>query len=70
MKTSEKIKKLSKEGLSIQEISLNTNTSIQNVYKHLQAIKKNNESRKVHLSDKTIDKIADIIFNKIKDYIK
>ncbi len=75
MKTKSLISELIKKDYSINEISKKTGTSIQNVYKHLKEIKKEEtieEIRKktVYLTNTDIERLSETISIKIISYLK
>ena len=67
MKTKKKVIELQNQGLTPKEISNLTNTSIQNVYKHIREFEqKKIQSTTVNLSEDSLNKLAKLIFNKLK----
>lgn len=67
MKTKKKVIELQNQGLTPKEISNLTNTSIQNVYKHIREFEqKKTQSTTVNLSEDSLNKLAELIFNKLK----
>lgn len=66
MKTKEKVIELQNQGLTPKEISNLTNTSIQNVYKHIREFEQKKQSTSVNLSEDSLNKLAELIFNKLK----
>lgn len=67
MKTKKKVIELQSQGLTAKEISKLTNTSIQNVYKHIREFEqKKTQSTTFNLSEESLNKLAELIFNKLK----
>ena len=68
MKTKKKVIELQSQGLNPKEISNLTNTSIQNVYKHIREFEqKKTQNTTVNLSEDSLNKLAELIFNKLKE---
>lgn len=67
MKTKEKVIELQKKGLNPKEISEQTKTCLQNVYKHLREQKNKipDEGRIINLSEKNLNYLADLIVFKL-----